>query len=69
MNNDENSGKVSARIRVQRYRATHRRIDYVPSVAVLAAIDRHLAARLDNCIAGVIDQLVVAGDRAISGND
>ena len=60
--------KVAARVRVQRYRATHRRIDYAPSPTVLAAIDRHLAAGLDNCMAGVIDKLVEAGDKAITGN-
>ena len=60
--------KVAARVRVQRYRATHRRIDYAPSPTVLAAIDRHLAAGLDNCIAGVLDHLIEAGDKAITGN-
>jgi hypothetical protein len=60
--------KVAARVRVQRYRATHRRIDYAPSPTVLVAIDRHLAAGLCNCIAGVIDKLIEAGDKAITGN-
>ncbi|OGS81401.1 MAG: hypothetical protein A2Z94_04385 [Gallionellales bacterium GWA2_55_18] len=60
--------KVAARVRVQRYRATHRRIDYAPSPTVLAAIDRHLAAGLDNCIAGVIDKLIEAGDKVVTGN-
>ena len=56
------------RARVQRYRAKHRRIDYVPSPDVLAIIDLHLDARLDNCVAGVIDKLIEAGHRAMSGN-
>ena len=60
--------KVAARVRVQRYRATHRRIDYAPSPLVLATIERHLAAGLDNCIAGVLDHLIEAGDKAITGN-
>jgi len=60
--------KVLQRVRVQRYRATHRRIDYVPSPLVLATIERHLAAGLDNCLAGVIDHLIAAGDNAITGN-
>lgn len=60
--------KVAARVRVQRYRATHRRIDYAPSPTVLAVIDRHLAAGMDNCIAGVIDRLIAAGDKAVTGN-
>lgn len=60
--------KITARLRVQRYRATHRRIDYAPSADALVLIERHLAAGLDNCAAGVIDRLVVAGDKVISGN-
>ena len=68
MENKEINRKVSARVRVQKYRATHRRIDYAPSMSVLAAIERHLDAGLDNCFAGVIDQLIEAGDKAITGN-
>lgn len=60
--------KVAARVRVQRYRATHRRIDYAPAPDALAAIERHLMAGLDNCIAGVIDRLIDAGDKAVTGN-
>lgn len=60
--------RVAARVRVQRYRATHRRIDYAPAPEVLAVIERHLAAGLDNCVAGVIDRLIDAGDKAITGN-
>ena len=54
--------------RVRRYRARHRRIDYVPSPAVLVIIDAWLKAKLNNCKAGVIDDLVRAGHKAISGN-
>lgn len=54
--------------RVLRYRARHRRIDYVPSPEVLAIIDGWLKAKLNNCKAGVIDDLVRAGHKAISGN-
>lgn len=68
MDNDKMDSKVIARLRVQRYRAKHRRIDYAPSPEVLALIERHLAAGLDNCIAGVIDRLIAAGDKAITGN-
>ena len=53
---------------MQRYRARHRRIDYVPSPDVLAIIEAHLGARLDNCAAGVIDKLIEAGHRAMSEN-
>ena len=52
--------------RVQRYRAKHRRFDYVPCPAALAAIEQHKG--LDNCIAGVLDRLILAGNKAISGN-
>ena len=69
MNSDKINGKVMARVRVQKYRATHRRIDYAPAQSALAAIERHLAAGMDNCIAGVIDRLIAAGDQAITGND
>lgn len=68
MENMNIDSKVMARVRVQRYRATHRRFDYVPAPTVLAVIERHLAAGLDNCIAGVIDHLIEAGDKAITGN-
>jgi hypothetical protein len=54
--------------RVRRYRALHRRIDYSPSPAALAMLEAHLAAGMDNCLAGVIDRLVMAGHRAITGN-
>lgn len=57
--------KVTTRVRVQRYRATHRRIDYAPSPEALAAAERRLAAGLDTCMAGVIDRLIMAGDKAL----
>jgi hypothetical protein len=60
--------KVAARARMVRYRAAHRRLDYVPSPFVLAIVERHLAAGLDVCTAGVIDHLIAAGDKAITGN-
>ena len=55
--------------RVQKYRSTHRRIDYVPCPEALAAIKKHLSIKLDNnCLAGVIDRLILAGNKAITGN-
>lgn len=54
-------------IRQQRYRARHRRIDYVPDVEVLAIIKRHSQLMPWNT-AGVIDELIRAGDKAITGN-
>lgn len=68
MDNDKKAIKITARLRVQRYRATHRRIDYAPSAEALVLIERHLAAGLDNCAAGVIDRLIAAGDKVITGN-
>lgn len=56
------------RARVMRYRARHRRIDYVPSPEVLAIIDLWLKAKLNHCMVGVIDELVIAGHNAIAGN-
>ena len=55
------------RASLQRYRATHKRIDYVPSVEVLAIIKAWRSRKLDNCTAGVIDRLVHAGHEALSG--
>ena len=54
--------------RVRRYRATHRRIDYVPNPDVLPIIEHHLKIGTDPCLAGVIDFLIRTGQRAISGN-
>lgn len=68
MDNEKKDTKITARLRVQRYRAKHRRIDYAPSADALALIERHLAAGLDNCAAGVIDRLIAAGSKAITGN-
>lgn len=56
--------------RVKRYRANHRRIDYVPGPDALAIIEKHLCANPNNySLAGVIDDLVMAGDSVISGNE
>ena len=49
-----------------RYRATHRRFDYVPSAGALKAIEAH--RHIDTALAGVIDRLILAGARVISGN-
>lgn len=68
MNSEKRDGKIAARLRVQRYRASHPRIDYAPSADALVLIERHLAEGLDNCAAGVIDRLIEAGDIAITGN-
>jgi hypothetical protein len=54
------------RARVRRYRAKHRRIDYIPSSAALAIIEAWCARKLDNCTSGVIDRLVLAGNMALT---
>ncbi len=54
--------------RVRRYRAHHRRFDYVPSPDVLSIIEHHLKIGTDCCVAGVIDYLVRAGHQSITGN-
>lgn len=54
--------------RVLRYRARHRRIDYVPSPDVWTIIDYHLKIGTDPCLAGVIDYLIRSGHQAITGN-
>ena len=51
----------------RRYHSTHQRIEYAPAPPVLEAIERHLAGGLDSCRAGVLDALILAGDRAITG--
>ena len=56
------------RTRVRRYRARHRRIDYVPSPDVWTIIDHHLKIGTDPYLAGVIDYLIRTGHRAMSGN-
>jgi hypothetical protein len=61
------NAKLNA-IRQQRYRAKHQRIDYVPDVEVLAIIRKHSRSMPWNT-AGVIDALILAGDKAITGND
>lgn len=68
MKNKETDLKETSRVRMQKYRATHRRIDYAPAPDALAVIEQHLVAGLDNCIAGVIDKLITAGDKAVTGN-
>jgi hypothetical protein len=65
----KSTAQLSAnRKRVRRYRASHRRIDYVPSPDVLRIIDHHLQLGTDPCVAGVIDYLIRSGQQAITGN-
>ena len=56
------------RARVHRYRAIHKRIDYVPSPDVQRIIEHHLRIGTDRWVAGVIDYLIRSGQQAITGN-
>lgn len=68
MDKEKMDGKIAARLRVQRYRAKHRRIDYVPGAEVLAIIQKHQKLMPRN-LAGVIDALIFAADEATTGNE
>jgi len=54
--------------RVRRYRAIHRRIDYIPSPDVLPIIEHYRKQGTDNCLAGVMDYLIRTAHQAITGN-
>ncbi len=56
------------RARVRRYRALHRRFDYVPAPDVRTIIEHHLNIGTDRWVAGVIDILIRTGHQAITGN-
>lgn len=55
-------------LRIRKYRAQHRRIDYFPSPDVLSIIEYHQADGKEPCIAGIIDGLIRVGHKAVSGN-
>jgi hypothetical protein len=55
-------------VRLHRYRQRHRRIDYYPSPDVMDIIAHHQANSGEPCIAGILDGLIRAGHRAVSGN-
>jgi len=54
--------------RLQRYRQRNRRFEFYPSPDVLDIVDHHLATGAENCLAGVLDGLIRAGHRAVTGN-
>ena len=54
--------------RIERYRKTHSRIDYYPSPDVADIIKHHQANSSEPCIAGILDGLIRAGHRSVSGN-
>ena len=55
-------------LRLKRYREKHTRFDYYPSPDVADIIVYHQANGVETCIAGIIDALVRAGHRNVSGN-
>jgi hypothetical protein len=61
MNNFDNA-------RLRRYRQRNRRIDYYPSPDVADIIAHHQSNSGEPCIAGILDGLIRAGHRMVSGN-
>ena len=55
-------------MRLQRYRQKHIRFDYYPSPDVADIIMFHQANGREQCIAGILDGLIRAGHRSVSGN-
>lgn len=54
--------------RLQRYRQRNRRFEFFPAPDVLDIILHWQANGHDKCIAGILDDLIRAGHRAVSGN-
>ena len=59
-------GKISKRL--ARYRKKHRRFDFYASPDVADIIAHHQSNGREKCIAGVIDGLIRAGHKFVSGN-
>lgn len=58
-------GAASSSTRVKRFRATHRRIDYVPRPDALKVIDTWCGTNPSLSRSSVIDHLVIAGNAAL----
>ncbi len=54
--------------RLRRYRQRNRRYEFYPSPDVADIIEHHLENGTEKCIAGVLDGLIRAGHRAVTGN-
>ena len=54
--------------RLQRYRQRNRRLDYYPSPDVADIISHHQTNSSEKCVAGILDGLIRAGHRIVSGN-
>jgi hypothetical protein len=55
-------------VRLHRYRQRHPRLDYYPSPDVADIIAHHQSNGSEKCIAGILDGLIRAGHRVVSGN-
>jgi len=67
MMTNDNRVREQTRVRQQRFRQRHWRIDYVPCGDVQGIILSYRAAYPDRCIAEVIDRLILAGHQAMAG--
>jgi hypothetical protein len=54
--------------RVRRYRERNPRFEFYPSPDVLQIIRHYQDTANDKCIAGILDGLIRAGHRAVTGN-
>jgi hypothetical protein len=54
--------------RVRRYRQRNPRFEFYPSPDVLDIIRHYQGTASDKCIAGILDGLIRAGHRAVTGN-
>lgn len=63
--NSSSNPTTGTSARNRRYREKHRRIDYAPSADALAIITAWKGRNLDNCMAGVLDKLLLAGHQAL----
>ena len=54
--------------RLQRYRQRNRRYEFYPSPDVADIIQHHIETGAEKCLAGVLDGLIRAGHRAVTGN-
>ena len=57
-----------ALIRLACYRKSHSHIDYYPSPDVADIIKHHQTNSSEPCIAGILDGLIRAGHRSVSGS-
>lgn len=70
MTENKNRGRIitSVTLRVRRYRQQHPRIDFIPSPDVWDIVRYHQINGREKCVAGILDGLIRAGHRAVSGN-